>query len=98
MPPCVTEGSYNILFIVAIVVCVLFLLSTAFYYDKFSKASTNRLTQEDSAIAKNISILSLIIAILGIALLFSLYFGFQKRLVGVYTTIPRTHTVPKIVG
>jgi len=96
MPSCVTEGSYNVLFIVAVVVAVLFLLSTAFYYDRFSKASTNRLTQEDAAVAKNMTILSLIVAILCIALLFILYFGFQKRLVGVYTTLPGTHAAPKL--
>lgn len=96
MPSCVTEGSYNVLFIVAVIVAVLFLLSTAFYYDRFSKASTNRLTQEDSAIAKSMTILSLVVAILCIALLFILYFGFQKRLVGVYTTLPGTHAAPAL--
>lgn len=96
MPPCVTEGSYNVLFIVAVIVSVLFLLSTAFYYDKFSKASTNRLTSEDAAIAKNMTVISMIVAILSIALLFILYFGFQKRLVGVYTTLPGTQAVPKL--
>jgi len=83
MPNCVTEGSHNILFIIAVIVSVLFLLSTAFYYDRFNKAATNRLSENDAAIAKNMAIVSLIVAILSIAVLFILYFGFRKRLMGV---------------
>lgn len=94
MPSCVSEGSYNLLFIVSIVLSILFLLSTAFYYDKFSKASTNRLTQKDAVISKNVTIMSMIIAILGMAVLLILYFGFQKRLVGVYTTVPGSQAMP----
>ena len=82
-----TEGSYNVHFITAVTADGLFLLRTAFYYDKFNKATTNRLAEKDAAIAKNMTILSLIVAILSIALLFILYFGFQKRQVGIYTTI-----------
>jgi len=85
MPSCVTEGSYNLLFIVAIIVSVLFLISTAYYYDKFSKATTNRLTENQANIAKNMTMISLIVALFSIAILFLFYFGFQTRMVGVYT-------------
>ncbi len=84
---CISEGSYNILFICAVIISVLFLFSTAYYYDRFSKAETNRLTEKNAAIAKNVAILGLIFTVMIIALLFVLYFGFRKRLLGVYKTV-----------
>nr|QBK86570.1 MAG: uncharacterized protein LCMAC102_03650 [Marseillevirus LCMAC102] len=76
----ISEDSYNVLFISAVIISILFLFSTAYYYDRFSKAETNRLTEKNAAIAKNVAILGLIIAVIMIALLFVLYFGFRKRL------------------
>lgn len=89
MANCVSEGSYNILFIMAIIAALFFLLSSAYYYDRFNKASTGRLSGSDAITSKNMTMFSMIIATLSIALFFILYFGFSKRLVGVYTTPPR---------
>ena len=84
MSSCVTEGSYNLIFIISIIISVLFLFSTAFYYDRFNRASTNRLSVNDIAIAKTMTLLSLIISIISIAILFILFFGFRKRVIGLY--------------
>ncbi len=88
MSACVSESSYTILFISAIVVTVLMLVGSAYFYDNFNKADTNRLTEENARMAKNISMISIIISVIAIALLFILFFGFSKRLVGVYATLP----------
>lgn len=88
MPTCVTEGSYNILFITAVVVGMIFLVSNAYFYDKFNKSTTNRLSQKESDMAKNISVFTLIVSILALAVLFVLFFAYNKRMVGVYTTVP----------
>ena len=87
MPSCVSESSYNILFICALVVIVLMLLSSAYFYDKFNKAETDRLTSKDTKVAKTMSMLSLVISVIGIAILFALFFGFKKRLTGVQVKV-----------
>lgn len=92
MPTCVTEGSYNILFITAVVIGMIFLISNAYFYDKFNKSTTNRLSQKESDMAKNISIFTLIASIIALAVLFVLFFAYNKRMVGVYTSVPASMT------
>jgi heme/copper-type cytochrome/quinol oxidase subunit 2 len=91
MPTCVTEGSYNILFIVGICISLGFLVSSAYFYNQFSKASNDQLTHRSSEIGKNISIFALVGASLALALLFIMYFAFSQRMVGVYTQAPLGH-------
>lgn len=75
----ISEGSYNILFIVGVVVAVLFVLSSAYFFDRFHRASENNLTMEETLIAKHVSMVTLIVGILCFALLFVLYFGFRRE-------------------
>ena len=92
MPTCVSEGSYNVLFIIAIVACVLFLLGSAYFYDRFKKAETDRLSSHDAYVSKSLAMVSMVVTAIFIALFFILYFGFQKRLVGVFATPHQTPT------
>ena len=59
------------------------LLLSAYFYDRFDKAATDRLNEEGALTARNISMVSIVIVIIAIMVLFLLYFGFQTRMVGV---------------
>lgn len=84
MHKCVKESSHNILFVVSIVVALVFLISSAYYYDKLNKAAASDLTPKEADVAKYMAMMSMLIAIAVIALLFILYFVERERLVGVH--------------
>ena len=86
MPVCIAEGSYNALFITAVITAVLFILTAAFSYDRLNKVSTNQLTDDQVTIGKHISMVSIVFAVIAFGIFFVLFFGFKKRLMGVYTT------------
>ena len=83
MVTCVSEGSYNVLFIMALAICIVLVLISAYFYDRFSKIERGVYSEESIRNAKNMAMLALIIIIISIAILFMLFFGFQKRMVGV---------------
>lgn len=89
MAHCVSEGSYNILFILAVIVCLLMLGGMAYSYDKFKKASMNQLSEMEAGLSMNISLIGIILSILFILIFFILFFLFQKRLVGVYAPLKK---------
>ena len=88
MVTCVSEGSYNVLFILALAICIIMILISAYFYDRFSKMERGVVTPESIRNAKNMAMISLIVIIISIAVLFLLFFGFQKRMVGVSVSTP----------
>lgn len=86
MSTCISEGSYNVLFIISIIGGLIFILGSAFYYDRFTKISTKTLTDEQISTARNATFLFMILATLIVLTLFVAYFGFQKRVVSVTVT------------
>ncbi len=88
MVTCVSEGSYNILFILALAICIIMILISAYFYDRFSKMERGVTSEASIRNAKNMAMISLIVIIISIAVLFLLFFGFQKRMVGVSVSAP----------
>lgn len=88
MPSCVSEGSYNAIFGMAIGVILLLAFFAAYNWDKYSKADDKTLTPDDSTTGKHISQGMLIAAILILGGALFMYFGNTTRLVGVYTNVP----------
>jgi len=88
MVTCVSEGSYNVLFIMALAICITMILISAYFYDRFSKMERGITSTQSIQNAKNISMISLIVIIIAIAILFLLFFGFQTRMVGVSVYTP----------
>ena len=91
MTACVSETSYYLIFASALVVSVLLLISSAFSYDKFKHYNVNPEDATDKGLnsAVNISIAFFIAGLLSVSTLFVLFFGFQKRLLGVSTTVSK---------
>lgn len=88
MVTCVSEGSYNILFIMALAICITMILISAYFYDRFSKMERGITSEQSIRNAKNMAMISLIVIIIAIAVLFLMFFGFQKRMVGVTVSTP----------
>lgn len=86
MPTCVSEGSYTTLFIFGVVACVLMLISSAYYYDQFNKASNNQLTATQFVNRKNYALGFVILGIIALTSLLVVFFGFRTRLIGVYAS------------
>ena len=91
MPTCVSEGSHTALFVGAIITSILMLIISAFFYDRSKKVEDKLNTPRQDSQAKNISLAAMILSVMAIAGIFTIYFGFRKRLVGVYAPVP---TIP----
>jgi heme/copper-type cytochrome/quinol oxidase subunit 2 len=96
MVTCVSEGSYNVLFIMALAICITMILISAYFYDRFSKMERGVTSEQSIRNAKNMAMIALIVIIISIAVLFLIFFGFQKRMVGVSVTAPASSM--KFVG
>lgn len=94
MPACVSETSYYLIFVVALIIGVALIAGSAYSYDRFKnfREKPDEADNDKLHTATNVSILFLVLGLLGIMTLFILFFGFQKRLVGVYTTTNVPHT------
>ena len=88
MVTCVSEGSYNILFIMALAICITMVLISAYFYDRFSKMERGITSEQSIRNSKNMAMIALIVIIIAIAVLFLMFFGFQKRMVGVTVSTP----------
>lgn len=86
MPACVSEGSYNTIFVVATIIVILLLLLSSYVYDRFNKASKNELSSSQFNMSKNIALGSMILGIFALTVLIVVFFGFRTRMIGVYST------------
>ena len=98
MEHCVSESSYNVLFICAVVIAVFLLILSAYAWDKFNKASEKRLPTKSAQDGKTISLISLIISIIAIGLLIVLFFVYQKKLVTYMQKINQASSVMSSQG
>ena len=64
------------------------ILISAYFYDRFNKMERGVTSPQSIQNAKNMAMISLIVIIISIAVLFLLFFGFQKRMVGVSVSTP----------
>jgi len=90
MSSCVTETSYYLIFTVALIISLLQLVACAYHYDKIKKYENNPsdvATNSELTKMSNITLGFFISGTIGMITLLILFFGFQKRLLGVYTTI-----------
>jgi hypothetical protein len=95
MPVCVSDASYNVLFVFSICLVIIFLALSAYSYDGFNKTENNIITPQQARQAKIFNMVGIIIACLGIAVMFLLFFGFRHKLVGVYAKVsPGPTNVP----
>ena len=72
------------------------ILISAYFYDRFSKMERGVTSEQSIRNAKNMAMIALIVIIISIAVLFLIFFGFQKRMVGVSVTTPASSV--KFVG
>jgi len=97
MPACVSEMSYYIMFVIALLTGVILILASVYFYDRFKnyRNDSDNITKESLDRSSNVSFLFLFLGLFAVMTLFILFFGFQKRLVGVYTSVhvPDTHSL-----
>lgn len=88
MPSCVSETSYYILFATAILISIMLLISSAYFYDalKNYKEKPEDVKKDKRQVPINMSMVFFGAGLLSIVVLFVLFFAFQKRFLGVYTT------------
>ena len=88
MTACVTETSYYLIFAVSLLISLMFLISCAYNFDRLRnfKEEPTRVTNGNLTRTSNITLGFFISGVIGLITLFVLFFGFQKRLLGVYTT------------
>jgi hypothetical protein len=72
------------------------ILISAYFYDRFSKMERGITSEQSIRNSKNMAMIALIVIIISIAVLFLIFFGFQKRMVGVSVTTPTSSM--KFVG
>ncbi len=77
---CVSQGSYNVLFIVAVVVTLFLMVGSIFVWDRFGRSQVRRLTPKEAEDAKIASIASLIISVISLIVLLILFFGYQQKI------------------
>jgi len=74
----------------ALAVCITMILISAYFYDRFSKMERGIASEQSIRNSKNMAMIALIAIIIFMAVLFLMFFGFQKRMVGVSVTTPAT--------
>lgn len=72
------------LFLTSVILSIFFIISAIYYYGKFDKGSTGKLTSEESASAKNMTIILLILAILSLISVFMIYFDPENLFIEYY--------------
>ena len=77
---CVSQGSYNILFILAVVITLFLMIGSIFVWDRFSKGQSRKLTTKEAEDAKIASIAALIISVIALITLLILFFGYQQKI------------------
>ena len=84
---CVSEGSYHILYVTAIVTAFILLIGSAYFWDKFNKVKNSRLTKREEKQAQGVAMAGVVVSVIGIGVLIMLFFGFRRRMVGMMQTV-----------
>lgn len=89
MQVCVSETSYYLVFVVAIVSSVLLIGGSAYSYDRFRnmREKPDDVTTDNLHRSANVNIAFMILGLIGVVGAFVLFFGFQKRMVGLKASI-----------
>lgn len=87
MATCVSEGSYNTMFGMALAISVLFIIVAAFYTHSLTKIVDGTGSQDDNKTAKHISQAVLITSIVLVLVILFLYFGNTSRMKAAYVKL-----------
>ena len=95
---CISEGSYNLMFALTLVVSLIFLFISAYLYDIARKAVDETVTNREVVASKALTMISMIIALVSIVMLLIVYFSMKKSCVSVQNlhpqSIPSSYSVP----
>lgn len=80
VPECVTQGSYNIVFIAAVIMGLLLLIISSYNWDKLNKAEKEKLSKLEAGAGITIDAIGVLVAVVAILILVILYFNFQKKI------------------
>lgn len=75
---CISEGSYNLMFALTLVVSLIFLFISAYLYDVARKAVDDTVTNREVVASKALTMISMIISLVAIVILFVAYFAMKK--------------------
>ena len=79
MVTCVSESSYNIMFVMALIICIVLIFISAYFYNKFNKMEQEPASPESIRNGRTMAIISLVVIAIFIALLF-LFFCLRDKM------------------
>jgi heme/copper-type cytochrome/quinol oxidase subunit 2 len=89
MTVCVSESSYYAIFITSIVISFVLIFSNAYSYTRFNnyKNDINTATASSLGGSGTMSLITLLLGVIGLVIVFVMFFGFTERLVGVSANV-----------
>jgi len=95
---CISEGSYNLMFALTLVVSLIFLFISAYLYDISRKAVDDTVTNREVVASKALTMISMIISLVAIVILFVAYFAMKKGCAPVQSlhsrSVPSSYSMP----